>query len=134
MALLTGEPRSATVSAIRDTELVMLTKTAFEQLVEREPRVMLEMARLLIERYQRMLQPTTVTRPVTLALVPCHPDLPIVDVASKLVEALSPGRQVLWLNLPRLDASAAPRPACQSISRARPWPAGCMNRSASTTS
>ena len=103
MALLTGEPRSATVSAIRDTELVMLTKTAFEQLVEREPRVMLEMARLLIERYQRMLQPTTVTRPVTLALVPCHPDLPIVDVASKLVEALSPGRQVLWLDLPRLE-------------------------------
>ncbi len=102
MALLTGEPRSATVTAIRDTELVKLTKTAFEQLVEREPRVMLEMARLLIERYQRMLQPSSATRPVTLALVPCHADVPIADVTQGLVAALSPGRDVLWLDAARL--------------------------------
>lgn len=102
MALLTGEPRSATVSAIRDTELVKLTKVAFEQLVEREPRVMLEMSRLLIERYQRMLQPTAETRPVTLAVVPCHADVPIAEFAHGLVGALSPGRDVLWLDAARL--------------------------------
>lgn len=103
MALLTGAPRSATVTAIRDTELVKLSKAAFEQLVEREPRVMLELARLLIERYQRMLQPTTVTRPVTLALVPCHADVPIAEVASSLAKALAPRREVLWLDRARLE-------------------------------
>src|SRR5438477_4368622 len=37
MALLTGEPRSATVHAIRNTELVKLSKRGFERMAEQQP-------------------------------------------------------------------------------------------------
>ena len=43
MAILTEEPRSATVRAIRDTELLRLSREAFERLLNSNPQVMLQM-------------------------------------------------------------------------------------------
>ncbi len=37
LALLTGEPRSAAVSAIRDTRLAMISRAAFERAVKSDP-------------------------------------------------------------------------------------------------
>ncbi len=54
MALLTGEPRSATIVAIRDTQLLKLSRRAFERIVERSPRVMLVVTRRLVHRLQQM--------------------------------------------------------------------------------
>ena len=45
MSLFTGEPRSATVVAIRDSLLARLDKPDFEQLVTREPRVSIAVTR-----------------------------------------------------------------------------------------
>jgi len=102
MALLTGEARSATVYAIRDTELVRLRKETFERMVERHPRLMLEMARLIIERYRRMIGSPQDARPATLAILPCDAEVPTENVAAGLARALSPGRKVLTLDLERL--------------------------------
>lgn len=41
MAVVSGEPRSATVYASRDTQLARLTKAAVARLVERHPQAML---------------------------------------------------------------------------------------------
>src|SRR5262245_40557755 len=41
MALLTSARRSANVAAIRDTELVRLSKDSFERMVQRQPEIML---------------------------------------------------------------------------------------------
>lgn len=41
MAVLSGEPRSATVLALRDTELVRVSKLAFTKLVDQHPRTSL---------------------------------------------------------------------------------------------
>lgn len=50
MALLSAAPRSATATALRDTHLLRLTRSAFEEVVERHPGVLLYFSRLLADR------------------------------------------------------------------------------------
>jgi predicted acylesterase/phospholipase RssA/CRP-like cAMP-binding protein len=50
IALLSDRPRSATVRAVRDSELLLLRAPAFRSLAERNPAVLAAMARLLIDR------------------------------------------------------------------------------------
>jgi predicted acylesterase/phospholipase RssA/CRP-like cAMP-binding protein len=117
MALLTGEPRSATVRAVRDTELVKLSKAGFERLVERHPEVMLELSRLIIARYQRAIRSPAETRPAAIAVVPCSLAVPTEEFTEDLVEALEPGRRVLWLNRERLQrARGTPTDRVSSVS------------------
>src|SRR5215472_2850771 len=50
IALLSDRPRSATVRAVRDSDLLLLRAPAFRCLAERSPAVLAAMARLLIDR------------------------------------------------------------------------------------
>jgi NTE family protein len=50
MALVAGSPHSATVSALRDSEVLALTRDEFFRSVETSPEVMTELARLMILR------------------------------------------------------------------------------------
>lgn len=50
MALLSAEPRSASVTALRDTHLLRLSRAAFEEVVARHPAMLLYFARLLAGR------------------------------------------------------------------------------------
>jgi len=50
MALIAGAPHSATVSALRDSEILALGRDDFFRAVETDPRVMTELARLMILR------------------------------------------------------------------------------------
>ena len=50
MALLSAEPRSATATALRDTHLLRLSRTAFEELVADHPQILMYFARLLAAR------------------------------------------------------------------------------------
>jgi predicted acylesterase/phospholipase RssA/CRP-like cAMP-binding protein len=50
IALLSDHPRSATVRAVRDSDLLLLRAPAFRSLTERSPAVLAAMARLLIDR------------------------------------------------------------------------------------
>lgn len=58
-ALLTDEPRSATVRAIRESNVVEMTRPVFEQLMPRYPQAMLEITRIIIRRRQQALQVTS---------------------------------------------------------------------------
>jgi NTE family protein/lysophospholipid hydrolase len=53
MALLTGESRSLTVRAIRDTTLVRFSQQAFERVAEQNPKAMLAVTRRIILRLQQ---------------------------------------------------------------------------------
>ncbi|HEX4208856.1 MAG TPA: patatin-like phospholipase family protein [Candidatus Binataceae bacterium] len=53
MALLSGAPRSATVVAMRDSELVRLKKGSFELLAQRHPGIMRFITGLLVQRLER---------------------------------------------------------------------------------
>lgn len=89
IALLTEQPRTAEVVAIRDTTLGKLTKASFDAFVEAHPNAALDMARFTI----RMLTSSEVaaaTAPAkrNLVLLPLDPDLPIADLGRRLEVAL----------------------------------------------
>ncbi|WP_425375075.1 patatin-like phospholipase family protein [Methylobacterium nonmethylotrophicum] len=50
MALLSGAPRAATVTALRDSQLLTLTRDAFEAVTAEHPRALLYFARMLADR------------------------------------------------------------------------------------
>ncbi len=58
MALLTGAPRAATVEAVKDTHLIVLTKSQFDKILQKYPEVSLsliiQMASWLIENDQML--------------------------------------------------------------------------------
>ena len=89
MSLYTGEPRSATVVAIRDSVLARLGKPAFEQLIARDPKVSIAVTRQIIGRLQTQNVQHKVPAPVTVALLPITADVPIADVARQLAADLA---------------------------------------------
>lgn len=105
MAVLSRGRRSATVRAVRDTELVRLSSAGFERLMERDPRVMMQLAPVIVERLRQAIHPTpshTNTR-VTIALVPAGHDVPLADFAARLAGAFASIGRTLHLNSARLD-------------------------------
>jgi Cyclic nucleotide-binding domain len=89
MALLLGEPRSAGVAALRDSELLRLRAEAFEALLDRYPQLVLQLTRQLAGRLAHGLRPTPPRPgPRTLALLPLGPEPPAAPFARELARAL----------------------------------------------
>ena len=70
MSLITGEPRSATVVAIRDSVLVRLDKAAFDRLLAVSSAVALALTRQIIQRLKTEHQAAPYAAPVTVGLLP----------------------------------------------------------------
>ena len=89
IALVAGVPRTATVVAHRDTELLRLDRAAFERLVERHPAAMLELIRRALRRLRRALS-GAVHRdsPKTFCLLPVSADVPAAALARDLTDAV----------------------------------------------
>src|SRR5688572_30700952 len=79
MSLFTGEPRSATVVAIRDSVLVRLDKAAFDRLVAQSSQVAMALTRQIIQRLKTEHQRAPYAAPVTVGLLPITDG---VDVAA----------------------------------------------------
>lgn len=104
-ALLTGEARSATVYAIRDTHLARLDAALFERVVERYPRAMLQIARTAARRSRTAARPhEDASGARTIALVAVDPDVPLAAVAGRLASALGSLGSTLHLGSARVDA------------------------------
>ena len=88
VAIFTGEPRNATVRAIRDSELVRLSKPALQRLLERHPRGAMEMIRLLAGRVEPLVSARRDAPVSTIAIVPVG-DVPLSqESVATLVAAL----------------------------------------------
>ena len=90
MALISGKLRSATIRALRDSELVRFAKADFEAVVLQHPRAMLQLARLIVGR----LEAAQGRRPragghCTFAIVPQDAGLSAVAFAHSFVAALT---------------------------------------------
>ncbi len=89
LGLIVDQPRSATVRALRDSELLRLSRRGFMALVEHHPEAMLQSARLAVLR----LIERTVHRPLTaartIALLPHDAGVDARGFALQLREALS---------------------------------------------
>jgi lysophospholipid hydrolase len=106
MAVVTGESRSASVVAVRDTQLAKLTRSGFEHFMMKHPHAAVEtISRKLA---QRLRDTTANQRPwsravSTIALIPAQPDAPLSPVAAALHSALAKFGPTLRLNSSRVD-------------------------------
>ena len=90
MALLTGERRSARVEAIRDSVLLSLSRSAFADVVERHPRVMMQLARQLVERLKESLRGAPARHSLsTLCVVAAVPGASVTGFCLRLAQALA---------------------------------------------
>ena len=104
MAILTTEPRSATVYALRDSVLARFTKKTVDHFIAKYPQVMTYVSRTVVSRLHKSIRAKPVTRTVTsVAIVPASADVPLTHFASRLTLALSGLVSTLHLSSERLD-------------------------------
>jgi predicted acylesterase/phospholipase RssA len=88
MALVTREPRTATVRALRDTQLLRLDAAAFADIVARHPEALRAVSGTIVARHVASFQRDVIETPLTtVAVVPLDPGDP-VDLAGRLGTAL----------------------------------------------
>ena len=90
MGLIVSSPRRATVRALRDSELAMLSAGTFERVLLGHPEAILRLARLTVQRLDlREAGRKPPLTPRTLAVVPLGPGVDHVGQARELVAALT---------------------------------------------
>jgi lysophospholipid hydrolase len=92
MAVLTGEPRSASVYAFRDTQLARLSRDGFQRLLQKYPDVLSlfftrKMAGLMREQISGVAPRSSGLR--TVAVIPAHPAAPLKDFCVRFTRALA---------------------------------------------
>jgi len=114
MALLTGEPRTGEVRALRDSVLARLPPEAFEAVRARHPEIVAGLARVLAQRLRaRERSEPARQRAMSFALVPAGPDVPLDEVAARLAAALARLGSTLHLSRDTLDRLTGLRGAAE---------------------
>jgi predicted acylesterase/phospholipase RssA/CRP-like cAMP-binding protein len=104
IALLTGERRTATVVAVRDSELVRISRETFEEIVEKYPKVMHVIAGIVV---QRLIAKERAVRPQAMGM--CIAVLGIggaqstAEFTERLIKALGDIGPTLHLSAGRVD-------------------------------
>ena len=117
MALVTGEPRSAGVYAVRDTQLARLSKQAVERLLVQHPMATLLMvARGPVSRVRRMSSGAPHLAPIaTIAIVPAGPAAPLDAFGEQLCQGLSQIGSTLRITSGLIDAQLGRDGAAQAF-------------------
>ena len=88
LGLIVDQARSATVRALRDSELLRLSRKGFEKLVARHPQAMLVTARLAVKRLIVRRDGAILSSPRTFAVLAHDKGVDARDFAQRLREAL----------------------------------------------
>jgi NTE family protein len=90
MGLVSGHARSATVRALRDSDLARLPRESFDRVILRHPAAMLRVAQLLVERLETSDRGATPVHvgPRTFTLLPQSIEVDVGGFATELVAAL----------------------------------------------
>ena len=86
LSLLSDEPHTATVLAIRECYLVRVDEGDYLWLAEKHPHISADIARIIIKRQQEIIQHTKTSREqsITFAIVPLHDEVDIQAFANSL--------------------------------------------------
>ncbi|MGA9641878.1 MAG: cyclic nucleotide-binding and patatin-like phospholipase domain-containing protein [Terriglobales bacterium] len=108
MAVLSGEPRSATVYAFRDTQLACLSREGFQRLLQKYPAVVAlfftrKMVRLMQEQISGAAPRSAGLR--TMAVIPAHPGAPVPEFCAKFARALAPLDSTMHVTSDSVDAA-----------------------------
>lgn len=111
VALLSDEPRSAGIRAIRDSLLIQLDRKAFTRLAESHPAMVMKLATNVANLLQRRTGgKKSASRNVkTVCLLPITAGSAVNEYCSALVQALSRHKRTLDLSPASLQALGAPR-------------------------
>ena len=105
IALLTGEPRTATVVAVRDSALVRVSPETFEEIVEKYPKVMQVIAGIVVRRLLAKERASGAPAAGTcIAVLTTAPGALSAGFTEKLVKALGEIGATLHLTRERVDA------------------------------
>jgi NTE family protein len=90
MSLISGEAaHSAQLVALRDTELLRISRDGFDSLIARHPRVMLNLMRIVVKRLQTTThRPSDGAGPKAFAIVPLQEGLSQTHIGQRLAAAL----------------------------------------------
>ncbi|HEY6578215.1 MAG TPA: patatin-like phospholipase family protein [Rhizomicrobium sp.] len=90
MSLISGEPHTAQLVALRDTELLRIGREGFQALMARHPHVILNLMRILVRRLQESTRRiSNDSRPRSFAIVPLQEGLHDAPIAERLADALA---------------------------------------------
>ena len=109
MSLYTGEPRSATVVALRNSVLVKLDKQHFDELLAISPQVSITFTRQIIGRLQTEHLRLPVPAPVTIGLLPITSSIALDGFARRLAEQLQRFGRVRVIDVAEIERTSASR-------------------------
>jgi len=89
MSLIAGEPHSGAVWAVRDSELVRLSRRNFERLLSQHPSLMTNLARVMLTRTRQKARRSPLTAPKVYALIGTSPTIDLKLRADALRAALA---------------------------------------------
>lgn len=100
MAVLQGDTRSATVRAVRDSELVRIAREELLALAQKHMQVLLQITDLIGRRLRKQNAQLTHTERAltTLALIPSEAGIPLQDFGRQLVDALGQFGPAIYVN------------------------------------
>lgn len=103
ISLITGEPRSATVVAVRDSVLARLDAAAFDGLQASSPALSRAIMRQILGRLRTERQLTPGDRPATIAVIPITAGTDAAGFAHALAERLAEHGSTVTLGAPTAD-------------------------------
>lgn len=98
LAVFTGEPRSATITALRDSSVVKVTRATLDRALMKAPQIGIAMTRIVIERFRRSeRERQTPVVPVNICFLPITPGVDAVRLAERVREAQGASARVAML-------------------------------------
>lgn len=105
MSFFTGEPRSVTVRAVRDSLLIGLDRAVVDRLVAGRPAAMRHVIKVQIDRVRRANTGAPLRAPLTnVAVVPLDDSVRVAEFCRGLTSALEAFGSVVHIDAERLDA------------------------------
>lgn len=108
IAVITGEKRATSAMALRDSRLLQINKTAFENALRRFPEALLRVGRLIVQRLRE--DESTESRDSlrnarTYAILPAHAGVDIRAFTQAFAGQLAIAGATLWLDPDRVDTA-----------------------------
>jgi NTE family protein/lysophospholipid hydrolase len=99
MAMFTGDNRTASIYAMRDSDLVRISREAFERIIASHPNIMMYFIQFIVKRMQGMSAVAKHReKSLSLAVIPGSAEAPLADFTRRLVDALAVHGKTLYLS------------------------------------
>lgn len=115
MALIAGSPHSANVAALRDSEILALSRDDFFRAIEAYPRVMTDLARLMVLRTRQSAAGGVMGEPSVFSFIAVSEALPVRPLAMELASRI--GRLGYRVTVVGAEALQAPTEWFSNVER-----------------